>query len=245
MGVHEYGFDGTVQVKQFTRHNPQGDRFRVGNETLTRRQASSSPPKKGKYKLASSGHCHRAGALAPDAHARPRAHRARHSRAHPQLQRGSQPGDHRRLERKIVNENNLTRAQQDIADRLNNDEWFATIPVFTDRKANIVSEVQKSLGAVTLKGGKVGTCAVVLQPQATAARSNIPIATMDLEITVLVLEDPQVNNGQTGTGKDRLEHGPPDCRCPAYVLQPGQSAHAFSGYSHNRSDKRRDRTCVR
>lgn len=55
MGVHEFGFDDTVQVKQFTRRNPLKDRLRVGGELITRRQAQSNPPAQGKYKQVSHG----------------------------------------------------------------------------------------------------------------------------------------------------------------------------------------------
>ncbi len=36
-GVHEFGYHGTVNVRQFTRHNPHGDVFRVGSETAKRK----------------------------------------------------------------------------------------------------------------------------------------------------------------------------------------------------------------
>lgn len=103
-----------------------------------------------------------------------------------------------------MNEENLQRAQSDIADRLAADSWFSTITILEDRKGNTVSEAQKVLGAMTAKAGKVGTCAVVMQPKGTVAKPNLPVAIMDLDITVLVLEDPAINDGQTGTGKNAM-----------------------------------------
>jgi hypothetical protein len=40
-GVHEYGFQGTVQVQAFTRRAPQGDRFSLGGKSVTRPMAES------------------------------------------------------------------------------------------------------------------------------------------------------------------------------------------------------------
>jgi phage gpG-like protein len=50
-GIHEFGFQGTVQVRQFTRHNPHGDMFRVGAETAKRKDVVKTASFKTSAKL--------------------------------------------------------------------------------------------------------------------------------------------------------------------------------------------------
>ena len=65
---HEFGFDGTVNVKEHTRRNPIGDRFRLGTGTttvdrftalrmgaLSKHQVSQRVRESGKYTLARRG----------------------------------------------------------------------------------------------------------------------------------------------------------------------------------------------
>jgi hypothetical protein len=104
-----------------------------------------------------------------------------------------------------MSESVLTQIQDDIADRLAADDYFSDIPVMSERKADLLNEITKSLGTITKKGGKCGVCVVVLSPEANNTASGVPGGILGVTIPVRVLEDPLYNNdATTGTQKAAL-----------------------------------------
>jgi hypothetical protein len=98
----------------------------------------------------------------------------------------------------------LTDLQADIAARLQADAFFADIAVIDERKADVVGDISKALGVLTVKGGKLGVCAVVLSPTADDEMPDAAFGPMEVVITVRVLENVLFNTGATGTGKAAL-----------------------------------------
>lgn len=79
--------------------------------------------------------------------------------------------------------------QQEIADRLSADPFFATIPVLVEQPRDVSFELQASVGAS-------GTYAVVLVPQASVSASTAPGPIFDpVEIAVLIRENIPVASG--------------------------------------------------
>lgn len=89
----------------------------------------------------------------------------------------------------------------DVAARLAADEYFTDIPVLTERTGDIAAEIQKRLGTLTTKGGKMGICAVILQVAGRVEHPNVPGPCMRLHFAIRVLENVLINTGASGTGK--------------------------------------------
>ncbi len=98
-------------------------------------------------------------------------------------------------------ESTLTDAQTELAARIASDPYFVDIPVLTDRKADLATTIQKNLGTITTKGGKIGLAVIVMQPVASVTSGNLPIPRMMMDLTVRVLENVLINSGANGTGK--------------------------------------------
>jgi chitobiase/beta-hexosaminidase-like protein len=83
----------------------------------------------------------------------------------------------------------LVSIQQEIADRLSADPFFASIPVLVEQPRDVSFELQSSIAAA-------GTYGVVLIPQASVSASTAPGPIFDpVEITVLVRENIPVASG--------------------------------------------------
>lgn len=103
-----------------------------------------------------------------------------------------------------MSERTLTTIRDDMAARLNADEWFVDVNVLTERKADILAAIEKSIGPMKAKGGKSGTCVVVMSPVASDEAGDIPLACLQPIMTVRVLENPLINNSGVGTKKEAL-----------------------------------------
>ena len=103
-----------------------------------------------------------------------------------------------------MSERTLTLMRDGLAARLNADDWFADINVLTERKADIISAIEKSIGPMKAKGGKSGTCIVVMSPVASDESEEIPGAILHPQLTFRILENPLINNSGVGTGKEAL-----------------------------------------
>lgn len=104
-----------------------------------------------------------------------------------------------------MNDAILTDLQADIAERLRADDYFVDIPVLDERKADLVSEIDMALGTLTEAGGKMGLCAVVLSPVGNDDMPDAPGGPLQVDISVLILENVLLNTGETGTGKPALD----------------------------------------
>lgn len=98
----------------------------------------------------------------------------------------------------------LTDLQADLVERLKSDEFFADIPVLDERKSDLASDIELALGTLTEAGGKLGICAVVLSPVANDELPDVVFGPLEVELSVLVLENVLLNTGPTGTGKAAL-----------------------------------------
>lgn len=94
--------------------------------------------------------------------------------------------------------------QRDVAGRLAADPYFIDINILTEYKTDLLTEITNSLGAMTAKDSKVGTCVLIMQLIGNNEFPDIPGAVMGMEIQIRVLEDVLINTGATGTGKDAL-----------------------------------------
>jgi hypothetical protein len=95
----------------------------------------------------------------------------------------------------------LTSLQQQCADRLLADPFFANVPVLTERVRDIESEIARALGPFNEQGGKTGLVAIILTPTASVNFENVfgPFFD-DIKIIVRVVENVPVNQDpNTGT----------------------------------------------
>jgi hypothetical protein len=96
----------------------------------------------------------------------------------------------------------LADLRQDVADMLEADAYFVDIPVLTEKKGDIANEIDRALGQLTTKGGKIGICAIVMSPLARVSKQNIPGPYMDpIAVIVHIEENVTVNTGADGTNK--------------------------------------------
>jgi hypothetical protein len=98
----------------------------------------------------------------------------------------------------------LTDLQTDLAARLEADDFFADIPVLTERKADVGSGIGKALGTLAGKGSRAGVCVILMSPVASAEIPNLPGPVLDIELAARVLENVLINTGANGTGKPAL-----------------------------------------
>lgn len=95
--------------------------------------------------------------------------------------------------------------QNEIEARLAAAEYFADIPVFSERKKDVANEVSRALGTLAGKGGKKGICAVVLQPVGNDQEGNLPTVELHMRVSVKVIENVLINASATGTQKAALK----------------------------------------
>ena len=91
--------------------------------------------------------------------------------------------------------------QEDVAARLNSVEFFTDVPVFVVREQEIEAELNRSLGIITGKAGKIGAAVSVLMPLFDAPNPDVPGPQGAMSITIRCQENPLFNNGENGTGK--------------------------------------------
>lgn len=100
------------------------------------------------------------------------------------------------------NDTLLEDAQEDVKARLENDTFFADIPVLLQRKGDIESDVENALGVLNEKSGKCGICAVVLMPEVEAPDGELPGPELTVIQSVQIIERPIINqDALSGTGK--------------------------------------------
>lgn len=98
-------------------------------------------------------------------------------------------------------ETNLFDLAEEITARLNADDYFADVKAIANRAGDVLTELNKSLGLQTKKGGKLGACMLVAPIAADEANINALFGPMDIEISVICFEHVQLNKGQQGTNK--------------------------------------------
>jgi hypothetical protein len=96
----------------------------------------------------------------------------------------------------------LDSIQQEIADLILADPFFEDIAVLTEHTKEIESEINRALGPLNERGGKIGAVVIVLTPQAKISFKDVfgPFFD-DIKVVALVSVNPTVNNDASGTGK--------------------------------------------
>lgn len=102
--------------------------------------------------------------------------------------------------------NPIAMMQQELADRLAADAYFADITVLTERTADIQNTIDRALKVATLKGGKIGAAVVVGLFSGDVERDGVPgpefsNAALRIQVTEHVL----FNSGANGTGKAAVD----------------------------------------
>lgn len=101
----------------------------------------------------------------------------------------------------------LTVLQADFVARLKSDRYFgedaAPIPVYDERKGDVLNAISRSLGILTdaESSGKLGTCVVVMSPVATVENPELAQGPLSSEWEFRVLEDVTLNTDANGIGK--------------------------------------------
>ncbi len=94
--------------------------------------------------------------------------------------------------------------QKDIAGRLAADPYFVDISILSEYKTDLLTDITNSLGVLTEKNSKIGTCVLIMQMIGNNEFPDVPGAVMGMEIQIRVLEDVLINTSTNGTGKDSL-----------------------------------------
>lgn len=89
----------------------------------------------------------------------------------------------------------LSTLQEDIAERLRSDEVLGGYAVITERKADVLAEVQAALGLVESSAAGQGIAIIVLQLIGDADGGDLPHPFLRLEPAIRVLEHPVLNQG--------------------------------------------------
>lgn len=98
----------------------------------------------------------------------------------------------------------LPNLQSDLTARLAADSYFADVPVLSEKQKDVASEIERAIGAVKGRNGRLGAAAVVLSPVASDEFPDAPGEILAVEIGVLILENVTQNQGSLGTGKPAL-----------------------------------------
>lgn len=98
-----------------------------------------------------------------------------------------------------MNELSLLDAHEDLYQRTRADAFLASVNIVKDDVGETLAEIEKSLGMVKERAGKIGACIVLLQPIANTNAAEVAGAILDTEFTFRVLEDPTLNKSDDGT----------------------------------------------
>jgi hypothetical protein len=95
----------------------------------------------------------------------------------------------------------------EFANRLTCDPFFADIPVVVAEKGNLARELEKLQAVITGKTGKRGVAVIVLQMVADDLSNNLTFGPMKLKPAFQVVENVELNNDESGTGKSARKVG--------------------------------------
>jgi hypothetical protein len=104
-----------------------------------------------------------------------------------------------------MNDSFLDDMQQELVALLKSDEVLGGLPILDERLGDIIRELNKNLGVYNDVAGKLGACVIVQSP---TAEDDMPAAAggvLDSDWTILVCEDPTVNDGPSGHQKRALK----------------------------------------
>src|SRR5262245_43921113 len=95
-------------------------------------------------------------------------------------------------------ESDIEKLQTDITAKLNSEEYFDTIPVFSVRELQIQSEVEQAMPHLLGKNSKVGIGVLVGMPTFVAENPNLPGPQLTPVLGIRVQENPLVNMDAAG-----------------------------------------------
>lgn len=95
----------------------------------------------------------------------------------------------------------LEQDQADIVALLNGDATFANIPVLAEKQGDIESDIAQTLATLNEKSGKIGACAVVLQPTELPSADDTVNPELRVRFSVQCFDQPLFNVGAEGTGQ--------------------------------------------
>jgi len=88
----------------------------------------------------------------------------------------------------------LESLQDELATTLQKSEFFAPMPIITEKLQDIENEIARALGSLG------GVCVIVVTPRARVGTPNLPGPQFDdVDIVVRVIENVIVNQSATGT----------------------------------------------
>lgn len=96
----------------------------------------------------------------------------------------------------------LQQDQEDFAARLKGDAYFADIKVLVQRKGVTEADIEQALSVLNEQGGKIGACVIVLKPALLATNPDAPGPEYRVALSVQVITQPLMNDGDSGTGKE-------------------------------------------
>lgn len=99
----------------------------------------------------------------------------------------------------------LEYSQAMFAGRLAADPYFADVAVLLEQKGVTEAEIDQALAVLNPRGGKLGTCVVVLMPTLKPDNPNAPSPTYRIELTVQVIDMPLIALGEQGNGKSAAQ----------------------------------------
>lgn len=107
------------------------------------------------------------------------------------------------------NEDVIRLLQEDVYGRLNNDVFFADVPVLLARKGLVDSDVELALGGLNEKGGKAGSCVIVLMPEVDAPEGQSPGPVIEIVQSFQVIVRPLFadDTASGGVGKNAEQIG--------------------------------------
>lgn len=97
---------------------------------------------------------------------------------------------------------NLVRLQLDLAARLLCDDYFDDLTVVVLRNLIVANDVQAELVHLTVKDGKSGAGVIVGMPSVSVRSPNVGGPELYGEVSIRIREQPTINLGTGGTGKD-------------------------------------------
>ncbi len=87
----------------------------------------------------------------------------------------------------------IEKLQTDVEAKLNSEDYYSTVPIFSERKLQISKEVDEKIIYLTAKGGKSGAGIVVMMPEIGVPFPNVSGPEWSVRLQVLVLEHPTFN----------------------------------------------------
>lgn len=100
----------------------------------------------------------------------------------------------------------LENLHNDITALLKSDEWLDDngISVLNEFDKTLAENIANSLAVLTERNNKIGACVLLMSPVGNDDSPDVAFGPLDVDIVATVLEDPDMNQSNVGTGKPAL-----------------------------------------